>query len=462
MLEVKLALDDGDAAPAWVDHLIESGCLTEVHKFSKFMHGAAVLFPDLTQEVPYWIDDVSLRQSLQSVASRETGAVTEALPRGKDTSRRGEYPEVAGEKIKDKWGVPGVAAHKKPNDDLHGDLTHPLLVGGASEGHAVLDLIGDTRQTARERDGRYDSAGDLAGSGGGGDGLSGFGGFGVKKRLSAGALFLKRKFGLRGVFWDDSSGGTRPQPNRTVPMRIEPKTYFANERTFLAWLHTAVLIGTIGAGLVSVHMGGGGNRNARDANGGSSLGVHHSYARNDPHVLTVVHRHEYVMRGFNSHESSGDAFGTSAGYPETAGGASPEVIARIVDAAIAGYFQSVGTGAGRVTDDSSGDINSSNGTASSDNDDLSSPQYSLGSNDLARQSSGQYTAAGLTIALTMLSTSVMLCIYATYTFIWRGRQISKRSSKPFHDPYGPVVMGVVMIGVMSVFIGMCVVDFGSV
>jgi uncharacterized membrane protein YidH (DUF202 family) len=41
-------------------------------------------------------------------------------------------------------------------------------------------------------------------------------------------------------------------------MRIEPKTYFANERTFLAWLHTAVLIGTIGAGLVSVHMGGGG------------------------------------------------------------------------------------------------------------------------------------------------------------------------------------------------------------
>ena len=139
-----------------------------------------------------------------------------------------------------------------------------------------------------------------------------------------------------------------------------------------------------------------------------------------------------------------------------------QVIARIVDAAIAGYFQSVGTGAGRVTDDSSGDINSSNGTASSENDDSYSPQYSLGSNDLARQSSGQYTAAGLTIALTMLSTSVMLCIYATYTFIWRGRQISKRSSKPFHDPYGPVVMGVVMIGVMSVFIGMCVVDFGSV
>ena len=38
-------------------------------------------------------------------------------------------------------------------------------------------------------------------------------------------------------------------------MRIEPKTFFANERTFLSWLHTAVLIGTIGAGLVSIHLG---------------------------------------------------------------------------------------------------------------------------------------------------------------------------------------------------------------
>ena len=34
------------------------------------------------------------------------------------------------------------------------------------------------------------------------------------------------------------------------------KTFFANERTFLSWLHTAVLIGTIGAGLASFHMVG--------------------------------------------------------------------------------------------------------------------------------------------------------------------------------------------------------------
>ena len=33
-------------------------------------------------------------------------------------------------------------------------------------------------------------------------------------------------------------------------MRIEPKTFFANERTFLTWLHMAVTIGTIAAALL--------------------------------------------------------------------------------------------------------------------------------------------------------------------------------------------------------------------
>ena len=37
---------------------------------------------------------------------------------------------------------------------------------------------------------------------------------------------------------------------RTTPMRIEPKTFFANERTFLTWLHMAITIGTIAAALL--------------------------------------------------------------------------------------------------------------------------------------------------------------------------------------------------------------------
>mmetsp|Transcript_36226 Transcript_36226/g.80603 ORF Transcript_36226/g.80603 Transcript_36226/m.80603 type:complete len:240 (+) Transcript_36226:633-1352(+) len=42
---------------------------------------------------------------------------------------------------------------------------------------------------------------------------------------------------------------------RATPMRIEPKTFFANERTFLAWLHMAVTIASISAALLGFASG---------------------------------------------------------------------------------------------------------------------------------------------------------------------------------------------------------------
>ncbi len=42
---------------------------------------------------------------------------------------------------------------------------------------------------------------------------------------------------------------------RTTLMRIEPKTFFANERTFLAWLHMAVTLGSISAALLGFAAG---------------------------------------------------------------------------------------------------------------------------------------------------------------------------------------------------------------
>jgi len=34
-------------------------------------------------------------------------------------------------------------------------------------------------------------------------------------------------------------------------MKVEPKTYFANERTLLSWMNSAILMGTTGAALLS-------------------------------------------------------------------------------------------------------------------------------------------------------------------------------------------------------------------
>ena len=42
---------------------------------------------------------------------------------------------------------------------------------------------------------------------------------------------------------DDGSGSGKP---RKMPMKVEPKTFFANERTYLKWVHIAVTLGGIG------------------------------------------------------------------------------------------------------------------------------------------------------------------------------------------------------------------------
>ena len=441
VLEIKLALDAGQDPPRWVDDLIASGCLTEVHKFSKFMHGCAVLFPDVAQEVPYWVDDVSLRQSLQNSASRETGA---AVARA-NSKRVKNAPGPVSPNDSQSNGV-----HLRPNDDLNGDLTHPLLVGATSD--TVLDLMGDSRQNADLGDG---DDGNAVGSLGGG----GRGGI-IRRGLSAGSRFLRRRFGLGG---GPSPGGRAPgQPARTVPMRIEPKTYFANERTFLSWLHTAVLIGTIGAGLVSVHMGRAGQPRADSAaNAPDAL----NRVASNERVLTVVHRHEYKVVFDNQIDGLSSPVVTR-NQPDgdlgsvDSGGMATSAIEEIVSRAIAGYFESA-------------NVPSDQALNQGLNQGLNQAQLNQGLNQghaHALTSSagdsiadtGEYTSMGLSVALCMLSASVCLCVYATWTFIWRGQQISKRSSVPFHDPIGPVVMGSVLIVTMVLLIAITAANYGEI
>ena len=65
VLEIKLELKGGNLVPPrWVTDLQNSGMLYEVHKFSKYIHGCSVLLPEDVRCVPYWVDDVSVRDSI--------------------------------------------------------------------------------------------------------------------------------------------------------------------------------------------------------------------------------------------------------------------------------------------------------------------------------------------------------------------------------------------------------------
>jgi len=65
VLEIKLELDNEVLEmPVWVQELQSSGMLNEMHKFSKFLHGCATLLSEDVRRVPYWVDDISLKDSI--------------------------------------------------------------------------------------------------------------------------------------------------------------------------------------------------------------------------------------------------------------------------------------------------------------------------------------------------------------------------------------------------------------
>lgn len=205
VLEVKLQ-GDVENPPVWVKDLLEGGWCTEVYKFSKFIHGSAVLLTELVAAAPYWIDDVSIRDSVN--ASAPKGALT----------KRGNTVAFPGAKADDDASSisfgDGVRKERRANEDEDAEEAHPLLgqmrpTGNQKGARATTDFLG--RQTPKAP---RNPPGDV-------------------ECTCCGLIQVE-------------GAGTLP---RKVPVRIEPKTFFANERTFLAWLHMSVTLGGISSAL---------------------------------------------------------------------------------------------------------------------------------------------------------------------------------------------------------------------
>lgn len=182
VLELKLALTEGQETPSWVQELVESGMLDEVNRFSKHLHGVCTLFPDMAQSVPYWVDRESVRASMLSSAPEQS---MDLAPHARDVLAKKEKP-------------------RKGN--AQSGLLEPLL----------------------ERESKQIPS--------------------VTRKIHQTPSFIEWWF-------------SKP-PMKSVPKipgvvqdKIEPKTYFANERTFLSWLHMALTMGSIATAMIGVSTG---------------------------------------------------------------------------------------------------------------------------------------------------------------------------------------------------------------
>lgn len=197
VLEIKLELKGGNMTPPkWVTELQNSGLLYECHKYSKYCHGCAALLPEDVRSVPYWVDDVSLRESI--IASGGGRILAD--------------PEVGAGP-----GANQVYNHLLPFGDTAHNRKDTAVGRTAASSAASFGLIGEKATNTRgfsfyDKPDREDIEED------------------EENCFSWVFPFCSRHNFAEGIVAPTSI------------QKIEPKVFFANERTFLHWLHYAVIL----------------------------------------------------------------------------------------------------------------------------------------------------------------------------------------------------------------------------
>lgn len=289
VLEVKLQTQAGQEPPQWVRDLISSHLVEAVPKFSKFIHGTATLFPDRINLLPFWFPqmDVDIRKPIThrfgierpaNTASYSTSDVDEDEVDSEDEVEEGQTtgkttPLVNGSNDGDdeqtrrlKAARRALVEHSRDRqrDDMEAGEGAPGNSLDEEERVAAIPLADDEYLYDSEADDVEDQLEDARHS----------------KSWKYYPLVLKHyaQVGSDAVLnafrkvptttplpQNGSVGGVNPlggavQVKRFkapkgkrihVPVRVEPKVYFAAERTFLSWLEFSIILGSIAATLLN-------------------------------------------------------------------------------------------------------------------------------------------------------------------------------------------------------------------
>ncbi|KAJ3905230.1 VTC domain-containing protein [Lentinula edodes] len=305
VLEVKLQTQLGQEPPQWVTDLVQSHLVEAVPKFSKFIHGCSTLLPNRVDLVPFWLPQMdtdilkpdtgyltvierpvhlskgssaasgsgSASRDLSPHAEKYTEPVSEdeddsdmlRAPARDEDKRTGLTETQVAEAVAYRENMlrerrqTEVADGKKPNPGCYGSVPN----------NTDENAVEDTDETADERTPFLVKTKDRSLS----QTRSALNALPINP-LAPSSAFDET---FRNQLQDEANDGairdadgeedelTSSAENRllsrdwrapvgkhiSIPVRIEPKVYFAAERTFLKWLNISVFIGTIATTLLN-------------------------------------------------------------------------------------------------------------------------------------------------------------------------------------------------------------------
>ncbi|GAA5896511.1 hypothetical protein JCM8208_004219 [Rhodotorula glutinis] len=291
VLEVKLQTQMGQEPPEWVRELVSSHLVEAVPKFSKFIHGCATLLPNRVDLIPFWLPQMETdirkpaTQKAQIQRPITSGSGTNSgTPSDARSADLAQYTEPVSDDEDDEgnrhfattsdeagWADvdPQAAAEAKAFRDAQAklqvgpggqsDRSHltaalPKAPSGKPPANLFpkltpqnLSKLVESRYTLDRDRGLNERS---SGSGGraassGGDGAAAAGGAGGEQGNGSGISLTPGRVEYVSSF--------RAQQGKkiAIPVRVEPKVFYANERTTLAWIEFSVVVSAIGIGILS-------------------------------------------------------------------------------------------------------------------------------------------------------------------------------------------------------------------
>ncbi|KAF8519535.1 SPX-domain-containing protein [Gautieria morchelliformis] len=295
VLEVKLQTQMGQEPPTWVTDLVNSHLVEAVPKFSKFIHGCSTLLPNRVDLIPFWLPQMDI-----DILKPDTGAAHFERPShtssaSTSSSPHAQTPQPYAEPLSEGEEDEEVAIAIARDEDKTAGLDPAAATEAISYRESFLQQKAREDEAKKNRNGGQRLHEEPSSSED--DERTAF----LKRRKSSSATaprprnlsidpltpssffdkrfkstFSRERLRPSGSALDDTeehhdydnqlepgvsnwNGDVeyvrewRAQHGKkiSVPVRIEPKVYFAAERTFLRWLQFSVVIGSIATVLLN-------------------------------------------------------------------------------------------------------------------------------------------------------------------------------------------------------------------
>lgn len=234
ILEIKL--EEGNEKE-WVLDLMNSSLLIPVDKFSKYLHGCSIHY-DTVPSIPYWYNQITnpIKKDI-SLIHKDTSI--------ENLSQIGNDVNYLLESIKNQRNPPDPPLYK------------PLSTASCAEAqanHHIVEFTDKNIPSTSYTDSKVHRSNKEPLQNKHTSKIQNMNTNTETNMQTVENTTQKDFFKPTALNQPSSPAVPNTVSNKpvTVPVRVEPKVFFANERTFLSWLHFAIFIGGIGAALMGL------------------------------------------------------------------------------------------------------------------------------------------------------------------------------------------------------------------